>query len=487
VAKLRILRGETTHAEFELKGQTARIGRSSENEIVLEDPGKGVSRTHAVIRFDEGRYILVDNKSQNGIWVSGSRVASVVLAPRVVASVGPFRLMIETPADEETESARDPHTEEVRPSGSPTGLPLDDGRQFSEPPSLSPRATDLMKVRRWYEEPRTWAITGAAVSLFAASAFAVYVFLLKRPPFDLVVAEAMVIGGQCQEAIVKHIDPALRANPNDPMALYLRGLCTQQPPSDVDERVPSPSPSTATQLLDEAEAFITAGACQPGLDKITQVLAIESTNERASQLAERARSCINQPLTPAPTPTTILAVRRPPSEGGLGLLSKELEKDYRARMLAMRARYDAAVSALQKGEHLQAAREFEQIGREVPDGYLELAQQLAAAHQGIKGEAQNRLDAAQAAESRGDFDAATDAYRRAHELDPEIEIDAQMQRLAENKIKLGRKRCEAGKLEYSYGTNRAAAIAAFQEVVKLLPPSDPCYAIAQERLRQLGQ
>ena len=149
MAKLRILRGETTHAEFELKGQTVRIGRSPENEIVLDDPGKGVSRTHAVIRFDEGRYILADNKSQNGIWVSGSRVPSVVLAPHVVASVGPFRLTIEATADEETTFARAPHTEEVRPSGSPTGPPLDDGGQVSEPPPLSPRATDLMKVRRW--------------------------------------------------------------------------------------------------------------------------------------------------------------------------------------------------------------------------------------------------------------------------------------------------------------------------------------------------
>ena len=145
MAKLRILRGETTHAEFELKGQTARIGRGPENEIVLEDPGKGVSRTHAVIRFDAGRYILVDNKSQNGIWVSGSRVPSVVLAPRVVASVGPFRLTIEASADEEAKLARDPRIEEVRPSGRPTSPPLDDGRQVSEPSSLSPGATDLMK------------------------------------------------------------------------------------------------------------------------------------------------------------------------------------------------------------------------------------------------------------------------------------------------------------------------------------------------------
>ena len=119
MAKLRVLRGETIHAEFELKGQTARIGRSPENEIVLEDPGKGVSRTHAEIRFDEGRYVLVDHQSQNGIWVSGSRVSSVVLAPHVVASVGPFRLMIETPVEEEAESAADTHTEVTRPSGRP--------------------------------------------------------------------------------------------------------------------------------------------------------------------------------------------------------------------------------------------------------------------------------------------------------------------------------------------------------------------------------
>ena len=98
MAKLLIYRGQTPHAEVELPTATVRIGRNAQNDIVLEDPSKGVSRTHAEIRFEGGHHVLVDRESQNGIWVSGSRVSSVVLAPHVVASVGPFRLMIEAPA-----------------------------------------------------------------------------------------------------------------------------------------------------------------------------------------------------------------------------------------------------------------------------------------------------------------------------------------------------------------------------------------------------
>src|SRR5690349_14248951 len=98
MAKLIIFRGETQVQEHELKEQTVRIGRGAQNDVVLEDPGKGVSRHHAEIRFEGGRYTLVDLESQNGIWVSGTRVPSVVLQPGVTAALGPFRLMMQAPA-----------------------------------------------------------------------------------------------------------------------------------------------------------------------------------------------------------------------------------------------------------------------------------------------------------------------------------------------------------------------------------------------------
>jgi tetratricopeptide (TPR) repeat protein len=484
VAKLLIFRGEAMHAEVELTDKTVRVGRSPEDDIVLPDPSKGVSRTHAEIRFEGGRYVLVDHQSQNGIWVAGSRVASVALESGVVASVGPYRLMMEAPPAAEPVPAADAQTEMIPRSQPPTGPPLANDGRVPGKPAPRPRVPDPPKVRRWYEQPRGWAVIGAAVLLIAASGFAAYMLLQKpRPTFDLAVARAMVDGGNCQQAMVEHIDPALLANPNDTTALELRRKCTAPPPAPEPPVVPPPP--TATQQLDEAETLIAATDCPKALDKINEVLATDPNNERAKELAARANACITPPPPVPQIPTDPLAVGRPPSEGGLDPLPKELQKDYQRRVDAMRARYDNAVSMLQKRAYVQAAREFEQVRKEVPNGYLELAQRLDAARSGLKDDAKRSFDAARAAEDRGDFDTATAGYVRAHELDPSIQIDLPMQRTADQKLLLGRRKCSEGQLEYSYGTNPAAAVAAFQEVMKLLPPSDPCYAIAKDRLEKL--
>src|SRR5690242_19295030 len=91
---LSIYRGEALISQVPLTGKTIRLGRGKDNDVVLEDPGKGVSRTHAELRAEGDRYRLVDLESQNGIWVSGERVPSVLLAPGVVAVMGPFRVAI---------------------------------------------------------------------------------------------------------------------------------------------------------------------------------------------------------------------------------------------------------------------------------------------------------------------------------------------------------------------------------------------------------
>ena len=152
----------------------------------------------------------------------------------------------------------------------------------------------------------------------------------------------------------------------------------------------------------------------------------------------------------------------------------------------MRKRYDDAVAMLQRQEHQQAARAFDEIAQEVPTGYIELAQRRADAHEGIKQQAAKAFDLAQSAEKAGQFEAATDAYRRANALDPSIRVDGALQRIEEQKIGRGRKRCDDAKVAFSYGENAAAA-AAFQDVLTLLPPSDPCHTLAVDRLKQLGK
>ncbi len=71
------------------------VGRASGNDVVLEGADKGVSRRHAELRFDDGRYVIVDLESQNGTWVNGERVHRAVVVPGAEIVLGVYRLRIE--------------------------------------------------------------------------------------------------------------------------------------------------------------------------------------------------------------------------------------------------------------------------------------------------------------------------------------------------------------------------------------------------------
>jgi pSer/pThr/pTyr-binding forkhead associated (FHA) protein len=61
----------------EREGQRLRIGRSPASDILLEDPS--VSRRHAVVVHRNGRAVLLDDRSLNGIYVNGARVGEAQL------------------------------------------------------------------------------------------------------------------------------------------------------------------------------------------------------------------------------------------------------------------------------------------------------------------------------------------------------------------------------------------------------------------------
>lgn len=54
------------------------LGRSPSNDIVLDDAT--VSRRHAVIAQQDGRTVLLDDRSAHGVLVNGVRVGRAVLA-----------------------------------------------------------------------------------------------------------------------------------------------------------------------------------------------------------------------------------------------------------------------------------------------------------------------------------------------------------------------------------------------------------------------
>ncbi len=51
-----------------------RLGRAPDNDLVIDDPS--LSRHHAEIRLERGRWVAHDLKSANGLWVAGVRKPS---------------------------------------------------------------------------------------------------------------------------------------------------------------------------------------------------------------------------------------------------------------------------------------------------------------------------------------------------------------------------------------------------------------------------
>ena len=68
------------------------LGRSSACELVLGDDT--VSRRHAELFVEEGRWLLRDLESANGTWVNGRRIVEAEVRPGDVLHLGAARLRV---------------------------------------------------------------------------------------------------------------------------------------------------------------------------------------------------------------------------------------------------------------------------------------------------------------------------------------------------------------------------------------------------------
>jgi tetratricopeptide (TPR) repeat protein len=513
--KLLIYRGNALHGEYELQGQTVRIGRSPQNDIVLEDPGKGVSRQHAEIRAEGGHYMLVDLESQNGIWVDGARVPSVQLAPGVTAALGPFRITtVEAAAAAQPPAAAgevvtEP-TEYSRPEEHAEPAAVDGAGELLEGPPPMPAAasptparvptpaatpaaggTGTMRAAGASGSRSAGALIGiaaAVLAVVAVSGFATYTWLHKRAKrvWDRDVALALVNDGKCAVALQEQIGPALAVNPNDADALALKERC-EPPPAPAPAPVETPPPAapvekTLAQKLDDVEASIAANECQAALDAVNALLTENPDDARAKDLAAKADACL-KPAAAAPEAPPA-AVKIAAAQGGLEVQPGETQREYSRRVAAMKKRYEDAVALLQGQKYQQALKELDAIAAVAPAGYLDLAQRRADAHAGIKDDAARVYATGRQAEQQGDLNAAQQRFQHAHELDPSIDVTADLARLNDQKIRLGHQACQTGDANFALGHNQDAATQ-YQRVLDLLPESDPCFAKAKQRLAQI--
>jgi hypothetical protein len=93
-----------------IKGEMFGIGRTSENELVLDN--RGISRQHAIITVrGEADYVITDNDSLNGTLVNGRRIDSdqeIKFGDKI--SIGRFELLVvcskkEQPIQKETKES----------------------------------------------------------------------------------------------------------------------------------------------------------------------------------------------------------------------------------------------------------------------------------------------------------------------------------------------------------------------------------------------
>jgi predicted component of type VI protein secretion system len=78
-----------------LPDRSLRIGRAPENDVVLPDANKGVSRAHAELRLENGHYVIVDLQSQNGTWLNGERVERAAVPANAEIAIGLYRLRLQ--------------------------------------------------------------------------------------------------------------------------------------------------------------------------------------------------------------------------------------------------------------------------------------------------------------------------------------------------------------------------------------------------------
>jgi hypothetical protein len=76
---------------YQMRNQVTVIGRATEADIVLDDPG--VSRRHAEVHLLDGRARVIDLGSTNGTYVDGERVHAATLNDGSTITVGRTRIV----------------------------------------------------------------------------------------------------------------------------------------------------------------------------------------------------------------------------------------------------------------------------------------------------------------------------------------------------------------------------------------------------------
>lgn len=284
------------------------IGRGNECDLVLQ--GKGVSRKHAEIVFQSGRFVVNDMESLNGIKVNGYKIARVILEENDVIKLGEVSLTFHSGEEE----------------GGSTGSSAD---RFS---GVQSAADDNTFGPSPLKKVFSAIFALVAVGLLAASGYLYYTKNLQSNASGLAAtAPADVRGNDVAE---KSVSPNQSASGTDNSATNSVSAVNQAASSTQDTPPPTsaiaPPPSLA---MSPKPAKVESAAPAPKVDKPVEAPAKPSTPKVAA-------------VTPASKPVASPAPK--PKQAPLNLNSQAEASRITAQNLYIQGSAPGALQELKK-------------------------------------------------------------------------------------------------------------------------------------------
>jgi predicted component of type VI protein secretion system len=494
MARLVIYSSGAVNQTVELTGRNLRIGRATENDVVLADPTQVVSRFHAELRYEDGHYILLDLNSANGTWVWDHRIQRIVLASGMVAEMGSYRLSLEAdtevttappvsrrPVSEGPTAAEKPVSGPVVVSAPPIPIPsappivstAPPTRVPSVPPLRAHRAEDSVSTapravtKPVPEDAPTGAGGEGRLALRGWRGKPLTLAGLVLLGFALI-AVGIAIGGRFLAG--SRAGEAPRPDQTAPATAPAAPAAVSGVPADAPV-VP------AASSAEKQEVVAPAVSAPPAAVQTPRTAPPPTAARRAAGRPARPQTAGATP----PVESRLDAVRVVP---GVPRRAGESETEYAARAERIQARYGEARAALQAKDFASAVRMFEGLEREHPD-LLDVSARLAESRDGLKASRRAAAEAAMAsgaaAEQRGDFVEAQSAYERAVEADPASGADEALRRVRARMKTLGDDAFKRAKTFDALGRTEDA-IAQYERAAQLLAPDDPNRKVAKQRL-----
>ena len=520
VPKLVITGADGASREIDLTTRDLRIGRAPENDLSLPDPNKGVSRTHAELRYENGRYVIIDLNSQNGTWLDGTRVQRADLASGSEIAIGSYRLVLVGTGSPESKKPEDPNAIAART------IKVDAPAKPAPPPAPA-RSAPLPKRPAMRPVPPARAagpiaaLTSLPRPVLLGGCFAILLVIIvlgrlfatfESAPSTTTMADmttavpppaaepnAQIIERHLTEArtltekedyetaIREHLDPILMIDPNHAEAANLKmraqeALRAAQTASDRAALTVSTADVPTVTAPPAAATSASAGGGSPtkvppsgGSTANARVSPRSGSPAQAAPAQGRGTPSTTTPraTTGSPVVETLPSPRRP----------NETPQQWRTRNADLAAQYNTAKGALERRNFATAISGFELLVKAEPD-YLDAPQLLAHAREELKAGGKEAFDAGMKAEAAGNWTVAIENYERAQKIDPSLGAEEAARRVSE---KMHAAAVDAFKRARQFDAvgRMADALKEYTNAAQWLPDTDANKAVARQRADQL--